>query len=129
MSAHETEDSEERAALAWLQQAPKPRPRRPELDWDVFISYRSVNSRWALSLYDTLQETGYSIFLDQYELGGRSGLPPGLGSLEGCSVAGGFLTNPPPRSWGPGTQTGPERRYAAESLDGSNVFLALWTAS
>jgi hypothetical protein len=72
MSANETQDAEERAALVWLQQAPKPRPRRPELNWDVFISYRSVNRRWALSLYDTLREAGYSIFLDQYELAAGS---------------------------------------------------------
>jgi tetratricopeptide (TPR) repeat protein len=51
-----------------LLHAPKPRPRPPGIDWDVFISYRSVNRAWALALHDALQEAGFTIFLDQYVL-------------------------------------------------------------
>jgi TIR domain len=59
---------EERATSThWLQHASHPAPK-PGLQWDVFISYRSVNRKWALSLYDTLREAGYDVFLDQYEL-------------------------------------------------------------
>jgi hypothetical protein len=62
------ESAEEPAARVWLEQVPKPRPRPKGIEWDVFISYRSVNRRWAMALYDTLREAGYEIFLDQYEL-------------------------------------------------------------
>jgi len=51
----------------WLQYAPKPKPLGPG-EWNVFLSYRSVNRPWVLHLYDVLTELGYKVFLDQYVL-------------------------------------------------------------
>ena len=51
----------------WLQYAPKPKPLGPG-EWNVFLSYRSVNRPWVLHLYDILTELGYKVFLDQYVL-------------------------------------------------------------
>ena len=51
----------------WLQYAPKPKPLDPG-EWNVFLSYRSVNRPWVLHLYDVLTELGYKVFLDQYVL-------------------------------------------------------------
>jgi tetratricopeptide (TPR) repeat protein len=51
----------------WLQYAPKPKPLNPG-EWNVFLSYRSVNRPWVLHLYDVLTELGYKVFLDQYVL-------------------------------------------------------------
>jgi len=39
-----------------------------ENEWNVFLSYRSVDRSWVLSLYDVLTELGYKVFLDQYVL-------------------------------------------------------------
>ncbi|MGC4037197.1 MAG: toll/interleukin-1 receptor domain-containing protein [Chitinophagaceae bacterium] len=52
----------------WLQYAPKPKPLTDNQKWNVFLSYRSVNRAWVLSLYDVLTELGYKVFLDQYVL-------------------------------------------------------------
>lgn len=52
----------------WLEFAPKPRTLAPCERWHVFLSYRSVNRRWVLQLYDVLRQLGYSVFLDQYVL-------------------------------------------------------------
>jgi tetratricopeptide (TPR) repeat protein len=52
----------------WLRLAPRPRARPPEIRWDVFVSYRSVNRTWAMALYDSLREAGYEVFLDQFVL-------------------------------------------------------------
>jgi len=52
----------------WLQYAPKPKPLDDGNDWNVFLSYRSVNRSWVLNLYDVLTELGYKVFLDQYVL-------------------------------------------------------------
>lgn len=52
----------------WLQYAPKPTDLKKEKEWHVFLSYRSVNRPWVLSLYDVLTELGYKVFLDQYVL-------------------------------------------------------------
>lgn len=52
----------------WLQYAPTPRPLQPNEKWNVFLSYRSVNRAWVLSLYDILSELGHKVFLDQYVL-------------------------------------------------------------
>ena len=51
----------------WLQYAPKPKPLSKG-EWNVFLSYRSVNRPWVLHLYDVLTELGYKVFLDQYVL-------------------------------------------------------------
>jgi hypothetical protein len=74
------ETTQDRDAMVWLDHAPKPRPRSAGVEWDVFISYRSVNRRWALALYDTLKEAGYSIFLDQFELAAGARLDAALSS-------------------------------------------------
>lgn len=52
----------------WLKYAPKPRPLGDREEWNVFLSYRSVNRTWVLSLYDILVELGYRVFIDQCEL-------------------------------------------------------------
>ena len=51
----------------WLQHAPAP-PERGDNTYDVFISYRSSDRSWALSLHDALKEAGWEPFLDQYDL-------------------------------------------------------------
>lgn len=52
----------------WLQFVPRPRPLGPDEQWNVFLSYRSVNRSWVLNLYDVLREFGHSVFLDQVVL-------------------------------------------------------------
>ena len=52
----------------WLQYAPKPRPLNADEEWNVFLSYRSVNRTWVLNLYDVLVDLGYKVFIDQCEL-------------------------------------------------------------
>jgi len=52
----------------WLKYAPKPKALAKDKDWNVFLSYRSVNRAWVLSLYDVLTELGHKVFLDQYVL-------------------------------------------------------------
>ena len=52
----------------WLKHAPKPRPLRPGENWNVFLSYRSVNRAWVLNLYDILCQQGCSVFIDQCAL-------------------------------------------------------------
>src|SRR5258705_6527789 len=52
----------------WLQYAPKPRELTNDEQWNVFLSYRSVNRTWVLNLYDILRELGYKVFIDQVEL-------------------------------------------------------------
>jgi tetratricopeptide (TPR) repeat protein len=51
----------------WLQHAPKPPPRGKN-SYDAFISYRSSDRAWAMSLYDVLKLAGWEAFLDQYDL-------------------------------------------------------------
>jgi len=36
--------------------------------WDVFLSYRSLNRRWVLRLYDQLRHLGHEVFMDQFVL-------------------------------------------------------------
>ena len=57
----------------WLSLAPKPAPLEPHKKWHVFLSYRSSERRWVLSLYDILTQLGYSVFMDQFVL--HSGAP------------------------------------------------------
>jgi hypothetical protein len=52
----------------WLSLCPSPRPRLANIKWDVFLSYRSVNRRWVLALYDAIVQAGFEVFLDQFEL-------------------------------------------------------------
>jgi len=51
-----------------LKYAPKPKVLNGNEKWNVFLSYRSVNRTWVLSLYDVLSELKYKVFLDQYVL-------------------------------------------------------------
>ena len=46
----------------WLQYAPKPNPLTDGNEWNVFLSYRSVNRTWVLNLYDVLTELGHKVF-------------------------------------------------------------------
>jgi hypothetical protein len=57
----------------WLKFAPTPRVVTGDDQWNVFLSYRSVNRTWVLNLYDVLREIGHTVFLDQYIL--RAGDP------------------------------------------------------
>src|SRR3954454_1197012 len=57
----------------WLKLAPKPAPLEPGGKWHVFLSYRSSERAWVLSLYDILTQLGYSVFMDQFVL--NSGRP------------------------------------------------------
>jgi tetratricopeptide (TPR) repeat protein len=54
----------------WLKLAPKPRPLAAGEKWNVFLSYRSVNRNWVLTLYDVLRQQGFEVFLDQVVLTG-----------------------------------------------------------
>ena len=47
---------------------PRPEPLRPGRKYHVFISYRSVNRIWAITLYDVLRSCGHEVFLDQSAL-------------------------------------------------------------
>ncbi len=51
-----------------LRLAPAPEPRAGGIEWDVFVSYRSVNRNWAMALYDSLREAKFKVFLDQFVL-------------------------------------------------------------
>src|SRR6478736_3632331 len=66
-------------AQNWLDLAPKPPPLSPGNLWHVFISYRSVNRAWVLTLYDVLNGLGYKTFLDQYALTAAAPLAISLG--------------------------------------------------
>ncbi|MEN8239317.1 MAG: toll/interleukin-1 receptor domain-containing protein [Actinomycetota bacterium] len=52
----------------WMALAPSPRELSGDDEWNVFLSYRSVNRSWVLNLYDVLREHGHSVFLDQVSL-------------------------------------------------------------
>jgi hypothetical protein len=54
----------------WLRLAPKPRPLAGGDQWNVFLSYRSVNRIWVLNLFDVLRQQGFQVFLDQVVLSG-----------------------------------------------------------
>jgi MinD-like ATPase involved in chromosome partitioning or flagellar assembly len=52
----------------WLKFAPKPKPLEADEQWHVYISYRSANRPWVMSLYDALRQQGYQVFFDQVVL-------------------------------------------------------------
>jgi hypothetical protein len=52
----------------WLTFSPNPPPLMDKKKWHTFISYRSVNRPWVLHLYDALEQAGFKVFLDQFEL-------------------------------------------------------------
>lgn len=63
----------------WLEHCEPPRQRSPGTDWDVFVSYRSLDRAWAIALYDMLLQCGYRVFLDQFVLVAGQGLATQLG--------------------------------------------------
>src|SRR4051794_36775895 len=63
----------------WLEHCEPPRPRPPGIDWDVFVSYRSLDRSWAIALYDLLAQRGYRVFFDQFVLVAGQGLATQLG--------------------------------------------------
>ena len=52
----------------WKDVVPPPRPLAGQDEWNVFLSYRSVNRPWVVNLYDVLREAGHKVFLDQVVL-------------------------------------------------------------
>jgi len=71
----------------WAKLAPPPADRPADKRWHVFLSYRSVERPWVLSLYDTLNELGYAAFLDQLVLDTSSRLTRSLEeNLEGSQT-------------------------------------------
>jgi len=72
----------------WLRLAPKPRPLAAGQKFHVFLSYRSVNRPWVLTLYDVLRQQGFEVFLDQVRLAGGDDLIRVLEDGLGQSQAG-----------------------------------------
>ena len=72
----------------WLKHCPPPRERAKGIDWDVFVSYRSVESVWALALRDMLVQANYRVFLDQYVLAAGQGLASTLSKHISASASG-----------------------------------------
>ena len=72
----------------WIEHCESPRQRPEGVKWDVFISYRSLNRKWALALYDMLKQCGYNIFLDQFVLVAGQGLASQLGKNLERSASG-----------------------------------------
>jgi TIR domain len=52
----------------WLNYAPRPRELSGTDQWNVFLSYRSINRAWVINLYDVLRGLGHEVFLDQTAL-------------------------------------------------------------
>lgn len=55
----------------------------PPFKWDVFLSYRSVDRRWAMALYDQLVAANFRVFMDQFVL--HPGVDLGLTLAEALS--------------------------------------------
>ena len=72
----------------WIEHCELPRPRPENFKWDVFISYRSLDRIWAISLYDMLTQCGYTVFLDQFVLVPGKGLASQLGKNLDSSASG-----------------------------------------
>ena len=70
----------------WLDLAPKPDALPAGKEWHVFLSYRSVNRPWVLTLYDVLNVLGYKVFLDQYVLTAATPLAIALGEALDTSA-------------------------------------------
>lgn len=73
---------------SWLDVCPTPRPRPSGLQWDVFLSYRSLDRLWTIGLYDVLCQCGYRVFLDQFALVAGQGLTSQLGRNLELSASG-----------------------------------------
>ena len=72
----------------FLELAPDPRPLTDGQKYSVFLSYRSVNRKWVISLYDALTLAGHAVFLDQKELVTGDKLRRALEDALRCSAAG-----------------------------------------
>ncbi len=72
----------------WMKFSPKPRELTRNDQWNVFLSYRSINRSWVLSLYDVLKEHGHKVFLDQYVLKAGDSLISGLENALETSQSG-----------------------------------------
>lgn len=72
----------------WLKLAHGPAPLELGMQWHVFLSYRSTERAWALSLYDILTQLGYSVFMDQFVLRSGGNLARSLEENLGASQAG-----------------------------------------
>jgi len=76
---------------SWIDFCEPPRPRPQGIDWDVFISYRSLDRLWSIALYDMLTQCGYKVFLDQFVLVPGQGLTSQLGHNLQRSASGVLL--------------------------------------
>src|SRR5262245_61986659 len=72
----------------WLEHCEPPRARPVGVEWDVFISYRSLDRAWAIALYDMFAQCSYKIFLDQFVLVPGQGLETQLGENLRQSASG-----------------------------------------
>lgn len=72
-------------AVDWTTFAPEPADLGQDKKYHVFISYRSVERRWVLALYDILTGLGYKVFLDQYVLTAADPLAYTLGEALDAS--------------------------------------------
>ena len=78
----------EEAYNRWLSYCPAPRARPGDIEWDVFLSYRSVNRSWVLALYDALVQADFKVFLDQFALVPGTSLDDSLQKNLQASAAG-----------------------------------------
>jgi hypothetical protein len=72
----------------WTRHAPEPQPLQPGEEWNIFLSYRSVNRSWVINLYDVLVGVGHKVFLDQTVLAAGSKLRRTIGDALEKSQAG-----------------------------------------
>jgi len=78
----------------WLALAPKAPELAPCNRWHVFLSYRSVERSWVLTLYDTLIQLGYRTFMDELVLDAASGLACSLQKNLASSQSGVLVWSP-----------------------------------
>ena len=72
----------------WARFELAPRALAPNEKYTVFLSYRSANRAWVLSLYDVLKRYGHKVFIDQVELAAGDELIPRLEEALRTSQAG-----------------------------------------
>ena len=72
----------------WERFALAPRALQGNERYTVFLSYRSANRAWVLSLYDVLRRYGHKVFIDQVELAAGDELIPRLENALSSSQAG-----------------------------------------
>lgn len=75
----------------WVEHCAKPRSRPAGYEWDVFVSYRSVDRVWAAALRDMLIQAGFRVFLDQFVLVPGGGLGSQLAANLQRSASGVLL--------------------------------------